>query len=260
MFRNQLWQRVRRVPKRRWKTAVVPLLQAMNDAFAMIMCIEEDPVRGTKTAAKTRYHRIVEAQRRIMEMEKPLWVFWNIAGDPNEYRMKYWKPKQRANLCAEVNEKVLAQLYDMQKKSSAYEPELDKGLMCLRYYTEEEIDKAQFLQTLREFHRMTHGKVLRLNATIRDADGSLLLRFADIAWYYAVHGNQLKLNVPEERAERKKEFSVAISALYKAQRPLFNLFSIGDYSNREMKEWTSLLNDATRLLLAVQNSDNRRTE
>ena len=128
----------------------------------------------------------------------------------------------------------------------------------LRYYTEQEIDKAEFLSVLRELHRITHGKVLRLNVVARDAEGSLLLREIDRAWYCAVHGNQMRLAVPDERKLRKKLFSIAISSLYKAQRPLFNLFSIGSYSNREMKEWAHLLNEATRLLLAVQNSDGKR--
>ena len=133
------------------------------------------------------------------------------------------------------------------------------GLMQLQYYTEAEIKGAKFLEVLRDLHRMTHGKVLRLNMISRDADGSPLMKLIDIAFYYAVHGNKQRLNVPSEREERYKSFSKAISALKRAQRYLFNMFSLGSYSNAEMKEWAGLLNDATRLLVAVQKSDSRRT-
>ena len=172
-IRNHLRQRVERVPKRRWITVARPFLEAVNDAFEVIMGIEEDPVTGTKTAAQTRYARILEAQKRIKKMEPPLWVLWNICGDPDEQKMKHWKDSSRANICDLVNEKVLTQLHDMQVKSSKYRPEEDKGMTKLRYYTEQEIDKAEFLSVLRELHRITHGKVLRLNVVARDAEGSL---------------------------------------------------------------------------------------
>lgn len=257
-IRNDLRQRMARVPKRRWATIARPVMAAANDAFEMVLCIEEDPVTGTKTAAQVRYNRIIAAQQRILRMEKPLWVFWNICGDVEEPGLKAWKESSRANLCGEINDKVLKQLHDMQVASSKYDRAADRGLTQMKYYTEKEITGAVFLKTMRELHRMTHGKVLRLNMMAKDADGSLLLRFIDTAWYCAVHGNQMRLNVPAEQVLRKEAFSAAISALHKAQRPLFNLFSIGSYSNREMRDWSHLLNDATRLLLAVQNSDSKR--
>ena len=104
----------------------------------------------------------------------------------------------------------------------------------------------------------THGKALRLNMIARDAEASLLLRFADTAWYCAVYGNQMLLTDPVQRERRREAFSMAISALNKMRRPLFNLFSIGSYSNREMQEWVHLLNESTRLIVAVQSSDGKR--
>lgn len=256
--RNSLWHRLIRTPKRRWGTVAKPLADAINEAFKMIMCIDEDLVKGTKTAPQIRYDRIVKAQERIKAIERPLWVYWNIGGDAEEPGIKLWKERSRAHLCALINETILKQLHDMQTESSKYDPKTDKGMITLRYYTEAEISKAQFLTVIRELHRMTHGKVVRLSTFSRDAEGCLLLQFIDTAWYCAVSGNQLSLDNPEERAERKKMFSEAISALYKAQRPLFNLFSIGSYSDSEIKDWAHLLNEATRLLQAVQKSDSRR--
>lgn len=256
-LRNDLRKRVERIPKRRWNSIAKPLLEAVNNAFEVILCIEEDPVRGTKTAAQKRYDLIVRAQRLIKLIEKPLWVLWSVCDDEDEYQLKEWKTSQRANLCDGFN-KVLKILHDMQKNSVKYDPGKDVGLTTMRYYTEAEIEGAVFLRTIRDLHRMTHGKAIRLNAIARDAEASLLLRFVDTAWYCAVYGNQMRLTDPVERECRREAFSAAISSLNKMQRPLFNLFSIGSYSNREMKEWVHLLNESTRLIVAVQSSDGKR--
>ena len=256
-LRDNIRQRVERIPKRRWKTVAKPVLDAVNDAFEVILCIEEDPVRGTKTAAQKRYDLILRAQSLIKRIEKPLWVMWSICNDEEEPDLKAWEPRKRANLCQEFN-KVLKLLHDMQKDSSKYDPGKDVGLTMMRYYTESEIEGALFLRTIRDLHRMTHGKALRLNMIARDAEASLLLRFADTAWYCAVYGNQMLLTDPVQRERRREAFSMAISALNKMQRPLFNLFSIGSYSNREMQEWVHLLNESTRLIVAVQSSDGKR--
>lgn len=256
-LRNDLRKRVERVPKRRWSTIAKPLLEAVNNAFEIVLCIEEDPIRGTKSAAQKRYDRIVLAQKMIKKIEKPLWVYWSICDDEEEYQLKEWKTSQRANLCEGFN-KVLKYLHDMQLNSVKYDPGKDVGLTTMRYYTESEIEDAIFLRTIRNLHRMSHGKALRLNMIARDAEASLLLRFVDTAWYCAVYGNQMRLTDPVERERRKEAFSAAISSLNKMQRPLFNLFSIGSYSNREMQEWVHLLNESTRLLVAVQSSDGKR--
>ena len=257
-IRDDLHRRMERTPKRRMDTVAKPLLDAFNDAFEMVLCIEEDPVRGTATAAQKRYDRIVRTQYLIKQIEKPLWTYWNICDDGNEREMKSWSLSSRANFCADLNG-VLKILHDMQLASSKYDPEKDVGLTMMRYYTEAEIENAAFLTAIRDLHRMTHGKVLRLPAMARDAEAGLLLRFIDTAWYCAAYGNKMRLDDDHEREIRRKVFSNALSALNKAQRPLFNIFSIGSYSNEEMKDWVQLFNDSVRLLAAVQKSDRQRT-
>ena len=71
-------------------TVAKPLLDAFNDAFETVLCIEEDPVRGTATAAQKRLDRIVRTQYLIKQIEKPLWTYWNICDDGSEREMKSW--------------------------------------------------------------------------------------------------------------------------------------------------------------------------
>lgn len=249
--------KLQRIPKRRRNTVAKPVMDRMNAAFKLIMCIDEDPVRGTTTAPQRRYNLIVSAQNSIKAVEPALYAWWNICDDIDETDMKEWRAKQRANLCEQFNY-VLKLLHDMQMASSRYQPEGDKGQMLIMYYTEKEIQKAEFLRKIQALHKMTHGKVVRMNEWDRSAEGSVLIELVDTAWYCAVHGNKMRLSDPAERTLRKALFSKAISALNKMQRPMFNMMSIGDYSNSEMRDWIRLLRDSIRMLYAVQKSDIKR--
>lgn len=252
-------KKMTKVPKRRYKSVTKPLLEIMNEAYQTILSISEDPVTGSPNSAQTRYDYIVDAQEKLLRAEKPLWVYWNICGDINEPDMKDQRVKQRQNLCERFNY-VLRLLRKIQLESSKYNPENDKVVDAeILYYTEDEIANAQFLSTLRELHRFTHGKIVRMTNIFKDAEADILLKLVDDAWYYAARGNKNRLDKEKEREDRKKFFSRAISDLYKMERPLFSIFSLGHYSNNEMKDWMHLLNESLRLLQAVQQSDKRRT-
>lgn len=229
----------------------------MNDAFDMILRIEEDPVRGTKTAAQIRYYRIVKAQELIKKIEPHLWVYWAIGDDVDEPDVKEQTLKKRANLCEKFNY-VLKLLHDMQMASSKYDASTDKGVITMGYFTNDEIKRAEFLSKIKELHRVTHGKVLRLGTLAKDAEGEMLVKLVNIAFYCAVHGNRFRVDIPEQYEQRKHLFSQAISALKRMERYLFNLFTIGSYSNNEMKEWAELLTESSRLLYAVHKSDTKR--
>ena len=257
LYYRDLKPKIERIPKRHWETIAKPLLEAMNNSLDFILRIEEDPIRGTKSAAKTRYDMILKAQEAIKRVERPLWVWWGVSGDPADPELKAQKAKRRMNLCESFNY-VLGILHDMQVKSSKYAAEDDHGVVKMVYYTYEEIEKAEFLKKLRELLIMTHGKAIRMSRITRDAEGAHLVDLVDTAWYYAVHGNKRRLDIPEERERRKKYFSIAISALRRMERPLFAVFAAGSYSNRELKEWMDLLSESVRMLSAVQQSDTRR--
>lgn len=249
-------QRMERVPKRRQATVARPILRAMNNAYDQVLRIEEDPIRGTRTAATVRYNRITAAMAKLAAVEKPLWIWWNICGDDTETEMKDFPERKRANLCEKFNQ-VMGLLRDMERESSRHDPEKEGKVLTIRYYTENEIQKAEFLTRLRELHRMTHGKVAKLGGIWRDAEGEVLIRLADAAWYEAVRGNQLRTDIPAEREERRRAFHLALSALEMMQRPMIAVFTLGGYSNREMREWVNLLQRSYRLLAAVQKSGGR---
>jgi len=241
--------RMERIPKRRWETVAKPVLLAMNRSFDMVMRIEEDPIAGTKTAADKRYELIVESQRLIKAVEKPLWVWWNISALKDDVRMQDWK--KRADLC-EAYSTVLRLLHDMQQASSRYNPQTDKGLTTMRYFTEKEINNAIFLRKLRELHQMTHNKHIRLSKVARDAESDHLVQLANAAWYYAGTGNQYKTFIPNEAKARKELFSMAVSCLKRMERPLHDLLADQNFSNREMEEWIDLLDESTRLMISIQ--------
>lgn len=244
------------VPKRRRETISRPLLNAMNEAFDVIMKIEEDPIRGTKTPAKKRYALILEAQKKIMAIEPLLWVWWNIAEDDKEKGLKEQSWKQKANICDKFNS-VLELLYQMQLKSSKYNKDDDHGVMKMRYYTDAEIENAIFLSKLRQLHRFTHSKHIRLSPIARDAESGLLVSLINDAWYHAVKGN--KFNVRTQKEQRLKYFDSAIKSLHKAERPLFDLLNNETFSNNEMNEWMKLYDECEKLLFSVRQNTSLST-
>ena len=249
--------RMSRVPKRRQEAVARPLMAILNRAYHEILAINEDPVRGAKNAADVRYRAICRAQDYILALQKPLFVYWAICGDPEEKGMKYISDRKRAYLCDRFND-VLKMLHAMQTSSTRYEPEKDHGVMLLFYYSEKQIEEARFLLVLRKLHRVTHAKITRLDRRFRDAEADEARRLIDDAWFHAVYGN---MGVPmnhEQYLWRRKHFSTAISDLYKLERPVLAMLSLGSWSNREMQEWQGLLNDANKLLQAVQRSDRAR--
>lgn len=247
---REIRKRMERIPKRRWETIAKPMLTAMNAAYDAITRIEEDPIRGTKTAAATRYSRIQEAQKRIREIERPMWVWWSISEDEDEPDMRGQDLGKRQRLCDRFN-RILAILRNMQTNSSRYDPKEDPGEIQMRYYTETEIRKAQYLSKLQELQRMTHGKHIRMSRIARDAESALLVELVNRAWYYAVNGNRCKTYIPEENRKRRKWLSMALSALRRAERQMFDLFTNENLSNREMTEWMELMDESIRLTASV---------
>ena len=246
---REMRQKMMRIPKRRRDTVARPVLEKMNAAWEAILGIEEDPVRGTKHAAGIRMARIIEAQKKIKETEPAIWVWWSICTEDEDMKAQDWRKRQR--ICDRFN-RILQLLHDMQKAGKAYNPEKDRGITQMRYYTESEIENAVFLRKLRELHRMTHTKHIRMSQSAKDAESGLIVRLVNTAWYCAVRGNQLKTYIPEEAEQRRQYFSIAVRCLRKAERPLFDLFDFEGFSNREMREWAELLNESVRLLTAVR--------
>ncbi len=254
---NDVRDRMSRVPLRRSRYVALPLMRVMNHAYDCILSIAEDPVKGSKNAALVRYMAICKAQEYLIALQKPLYVYWNICCDPDEKLMKYINEKKRSDLSERINDE-LKLLHAMQKASKCYKPDEDKGDRYVIYYTEKEIHSAQFLTVMQKLHRFTHGKIIRLNRRFRDAEAEMIRKLIDDAWYHAVYGNKIVPANKEQYDWRRKHFSIAISDLYKIQRPIISVFSLNSYSNQEMTDWSGLLNEALRLMQAVQQSDKER--
>lgn len=249
--------RMARVPKRRRNDVARPLMHTMNLAYADILAITEDPIKGAKDAADVRYRAIIRAQEHILAIQKPLYVYWNICGDPDEKSMKPINDKKRAALAEKFND-VMKLLRGIQLKSTAYKLDEDRGERYVVYCTEKEIQGAQFLTVMRQLHRFTHTKLVRMSAAFRDAEAETLRWLVDDAWYHAIYGNKIIPANKEQYSWRRKHFSIAIADLYKMERPMLAVMSLEAYSNKEMTDWSDLLNETNRLLQAVQRSDKQR--
>lgn len=247
---NHMRELMLALPKRRQKSIANPIMEAMNEAYQAIMDIAEKPVRGRKDMAQVRYDAIVRAQQVILKIQKPLYVYWVICDKS--------RTTQRTHLCQQFDY-VLSLLHGIQCKSTVYNPETDAGVMRLVYFTNDEINKAEFLSKIRDLLIYTHDKVTRMPKTWRDADGDLLEKFVADAFFHAVFGNKCHPDQDKEQAEiRRKNFSAALTALKAMNRPMISCFAGLGLSERELLEWSDLLVDSIKLLSAVMASDKGR--
>lgn len=242
-----------KLPRRRLEFVAYPFMSKMNRVYELVLSISDG-----RNTPEERYNRIVEAEHALAEIEKPLWVWWNICAGRNDPDIKRMDVHKRAFICERFNEEMLL-LRKEQKNSKIYSADNDneEGLL-VRYYTDSEIMNAIFLTKLSELHQIVHGKVLKLPALIRGSEANILVSLTDDAWWSAINGNKLRLGVPGEREERKKSFCRTVSDLEKAERPMFSVLSIGGYSNDEMQDWIDLFNECLRLIKGIQKSDRRR--
>lgn len=248
--------RMLNVPKRRRESVAEPINRVMNTTYQWVLAIDEDPVKGQPDAAKVRLNAIRKAQESLQKIQKPLYVYWNICNDPNEPGMKPKSLEKRVSLCKQLNG-ILKTLHAMQIANPAYDKDKDSGVSFIRYYDGRNIQKAQFLMLIQELHRMTHGKLLKVSAGMRDAEGEMIRMLVDDVWYHALEGNRPPENA-EDVKRRAEHFSIAIGEMYKMERPMLSLMNTECFSNREMNEWIELLRDSNRFLQAVQRSDKER--
>ena len=248
--------RMLRVPKRRRRYVADPVMVVMNKAYRHIMDIDERVVGNSEEAQIIKLNAIREAEDSLLQIQKPFYVYWNICGDPEEPAMKPKTMKKQAIMCDEING-ILKMLRAMETASPAYLPDSTRKGDYITYYNAKAIRAAKFLAMIQRLHQFTHGKLVRLNEGLKNAEGDIIQWLIDDAWYHALEGNKYPQN-EEEIKERRAHFSSAISDLYEIQRPIFSLISTADFSDKELTEWNDLLNESLKLLHAVQKSDGER--
>lgn len=229
-----------KIAKRKYRWICEPIAHRMNDLYNMIMQSNNDYFEyGMKLISLQDRSRLMIDS--MIELQKPLFILWNIED---------YETRKMANWTDLINDEIhyLARLGGIPYNSV-------QRMFILDY---EAINKADFLKTMSELHKMIYTKTISLKENIRSTKGTLLMNLADEAWYRVCHAN---LHMPQNKKmyeNRKKDVSIALDCLRQMQQPMAALFNIMNYSENVMLEMATLLDTEMKLLKGLLKSDAKR--
>ena len=99
---------------------------------------------------------------------------------------------------------------------------------------------------------------IRIPLAERDEEAKLACKYIRNAFYCAYSANSVIPTTKGEYSKRRRLFGEAISDLYRLNRPMVKMFMVHLFSNEDMETITQLVNESTRLLQGIQNSDKER--
>lgn len=246
------------IPRRRQLTLSAPLSTILVETYRTILDIETNYDDSRSQRAKKRYENIKKAIKDLQSLQSPLLTLWNIVNgfsDKHDYAPKI-SDKQKEYWIGLINNEINI-LQGCLRKSKFYNQETDEDVELLMYYKNTDLHTAKFLGSMSKLQRVTHSYCIRMSPLLRDMEGALLLQLVNDAWYYCVRANEFPQNKKQYLA-RRKYISKAISCLYNMNKPMNKVFNILKLSDRQMTEWSNLLNNTKRMLVSLQESDKRR--
>ncbi|MCC8156374.1 MAG: hypothetical protein LIO54_03745 [Oscillospiraceae bacterium] len=209
-----------------------------NDAVFANEQYAKDPEQAAERASL-----IDDALRALPELQRPLWVYWNLRGT-KESSQKFWC--DMANNEGRLLCRVLR------------DAEREETILKIRPLPVHQINEAQYLGKIAALHRYTYQKIVHEPERWRNYVLENIVRLADDALCSAIDGNR---KIPETAAEaerRAKNLRHALHCLNAMQRPMFALWNLHMYSETAMQEWADLTDDSIRLLQSVISSDKDR--
>lgn len=230
------------VPKRRKKWLCRNIDDRMNliykDIMAMNDCYNPDATQKAKYIEDLNEACI----HRLVELEKPLMVLWNVQSAETKH-MAAWVEL--------LNREIF--LLNLMRESKVSVPEM--AILDWRA-----VNSVKFLKNMSELHRYTHSKVTNANMDYDATQGSLLIELVNDAFYYLILANKKIPTTRKQYENRRDNISRSISCLKALNREMLFYFNLMQYSERVMNEWTSMLTQEIKMLSALQKSDRERFE
>ena len=182
-----------------------------------------------------------ETVKYLQDMQGSLWCFWNICRY-DERRMSYW--------AGIINEEliILAGVVRREEK-----PRL---IDIINWHS---VQEACFLDTMSNLHRFTYQKVVHAPQRYYDYVSAEIIRCVDDAWCSLLQGNRIRAETQAEADMRLEYFEQAKTRLNDMQRPLYALWNVEQYSEREMDQWAGLIDAELKLINGLMKSEKTRS-
>lgn len=225
------------VPKRRNKWLCTDIDNIMNNAYNLIMEINEGYFSTDKDDNISML--VEQTLDYLLNLERSLLILWSV----QKYKTKTMVAWSNL-VCDEIN-----LLYKMIGSNRKYQ------MKIIDYNA---INKVSFLKNMSNFHSYVYGKVINAPMKYDNSSGALLIRLVDDAFYYLIEANKKIPTTQKEYEIREENISKAISALRKMQRQTLFYFNLMKYSENVLREWTEYLTQELKLLYALKKSDKER--
>lgn len=228
------------VPRRRQKWLCKEICKGMNRIYREIVEINDYYTPDRAERAEHIKQMVGSAIGHIYDMERPMLVMWNV---------QHFETDKMAQTVELFNRELF-----LLNRINPYTERTD-GFMMLDWRA---VNNAQFLKTMSDLHRYTHGKVASARMDYDDTSGALLIEAVDDAFFSLIKANRKIPTTHKEYEARRENISRAIMCLKEMNRYLLSYFNLQCYSERVMNEWTMLLTQEQKLLYAIQSSDKKR--
>lgn len=228
------------IPRRRQKWLCKEISKGMNHIYREIVEINDYYCPNKEQRAEHVRQMVDLAIAHIYAMERPMLVMWNVQ------RFETDKMAQTVEL---FNHELF-----LLNRINQYTGRTDEFMML----DWRAVNNVQFLKTMSDLHRYTHGKVASARMDYDDTSGALLIETVDDAFFSLMKANRKIPTTHKEYETRRENISRAIMCLKEMNRYLLSYFNLQCYSERVMNEWTMLLTQEQKLLYVIQSSDKKR--
>lgn len=243
-FYDYSCSRTSTIAKRRRKWLGYKIENIMNTAFDYIM---QTSIRISRRGypLMTKTELLQRALSLLGDLQKALWVLWNVDVYPMK-RMIRWS--------VFANDAIKMLKYEIQKDDAAFASDVEE-IMILDW---EKIRKVAFLDNMSKLHRFTHGKAIHAQNKYDGSTTSILIDLVDEAFYQIICANAKIPKTQQEYKRRQDRLNKAIICLREMNRPLLSYFNTQHYSENVMREWSDMLQQEIKMLIALQKSDKSR--
>ena len=239
---------------RRWQRPLgEPMKYQLNEMYDKVMQITDMYIE--KDPAKERYQVCESTVRQLEKFAEWIYLYWIIAGARNS--IKPADDKKRDFMCKMFNR----QIYLLAKVMDRLDTKRKYGEIKVTYkkpFNVESIKGIVFLEKLYALNELVYPKTIRIPEAKRDEEVTIACRYIRNAFYTAYTANCIMPMDADGYKKRKRLFGEAVSDLYRLDRPMLKLFMVHLFSDEDMEEITNLINDSTKILQAVQNTDKER--
>lgn len=241
---DYMTDRLSRLPRRYQAILGSPMREELGHIYDEVVSISDMYVEGSKAAERKKLCRAV-----VRDLEKfGAWVYllWILSDGDNG--IKPIEPRQRDYMTGLINQELhlLAGVGSIE------------GVTEMRSFRKTDVEKLDALKKLYELNGLVYPKIIRIPLAERDEEAALACRYIRDAFYCAWVANGERADNAKAAAKRRKYLGEAISDLYRADRPMVKMFMVGLFSAADMEKITFLINDSTKLLQGLLNSERER--